>query len=401
MKKIRIILSALTLCLCLNAAAQSSAEKKSYNKALAKPTVKVLDKFMSKYPASVYFNEIHTLRDSILFASVDKEDAAAVKSFASAHPDSPLKDQIEGHIRRHNTSEVSRSEATAIAGADAVGWKMDNIDYVVSVNVSDDGRILLSTYLMDGTKAFGDRVIAKHELESSVSTRLVDSLAFVDFNSRNMLTFSYINEGKDGAQEYVAVLYDYVNDYSHSAMFYGTDILPEKSEGGYRIEGQCLETLSGGIMTAEQVWAINRLGENPALVPIAKADLLTNESIKWWLSRNEKAVASTAASRLSFGVLDPESSLVQAYGKAKKEKGDKYNAALFNLRGYTVIVAYVKASGEYLLVWCEPECKNKNTDRLLNTIYFEGNGSSLAMFYYHGRKTYKYRVNLSDKTLRK
>ncbi len=394
-------MTALALCLCICAAAQTPAETKLYGKTMAKPTVKALNKFLAKYPESVYSLEIQTLRDSTLFAVVDKDDAAAVKAFADSYPDSPLKARIYEHISRHNTSSVSRADAMKIAGTEAVGWKMDNVDYVVGISISPDGTISLSSYNMDGTKACGDRVITKHELGSSASTRLVDSLSVVDFNLRKMLTFSYINESSDGGQEYVAVLYDYRNDNAYNAMFYGSSLLPEPSAGEYRIEGQCLETLSGGVMTAEQIWAVNRLGGNQNLVPISRADLLTNDSIEWWLSKNSKAVSSSAASRLSFGILDQESSLVHAYGKASKEKGDKYNAALFDLRGYTVVVAYSKSSGEYLLVWCEPVCKNKKTDKLLNTIYFEGNGSSLAMFYYHGRKTYKYRVNLSDKTLRK
>ncbi len=393
---------ALAFCLSLNAAAQTPAETKLYKKALAKPTLKAYNKFLAKYPESVYSLEILTLRDSTIFASVDREDAAAVKAFAASYPDSPLMDQVHEHIRRHNTSLLPRSEAAAIAGTDAAGWKMDNVDYVAGVNISSDGSIILSTYHMDGTKAFEDRTIPKHELGSTVTSRLVDSIAVVEFNSRNMLTFSYINDNSAGEQEYVVVLYDYHNDYAHGAMFYGSSLLTSSSEDEYRIEGQCLEALSGGVMTAEQVWSMNKLGENPALVQLAKADLLTNESIKWWLSKNAKAESSASALRLNFGILDPESSLVQAYGKASKERGDKYNAALFNLRGYTVIVAYSKISGEYLLVRAEPVCKNKKTDRLLNSIYFEGNGSSsLAMFYYHGRKTYKYRINLSDKTLRK
>ncbi len=401
MKKIRIVISALVLCLCVNVAAQTPAETKAYTKVMAKPKVKALTKFLSKYPESVYSLEIETLRDSILFASVDKDDAAAVRDFASSHPDSPLKEIIYEHIRRHNTSGVSRSEAGTVAGTEAVGWKVDDVDYVVGISLSADGTIMLATYNMDGSKACDDRRIPKHELGSSVSTRLVDSLSVVEFNYRNMLTFSYINENTEGEQEYVSVLYDYLNDYAHSAMFYGTSLLEKSSDGSYKIEGQCLESVSGGIITAEQMWAINSLGRNPSLVQLTRADLLTGESIKWWTSRNGKAVTSKAPARLNFGVLDPESSLVKAYAKAPKEKGDKYNAALFNLRGYTVIVSYSKSSGEYLLVWCEPECRNRKTDRLLNSIYFEGSGSSLAMFYYHGRKTYKYRVNLADKTLRK
>ncbi len=401
MNRIKAIFSGLALCLCLNAVAQTPAETKLYNKTLSKPTVKAFDKFLAKYPESVYYQEIRTLRDSCLFVLVDKDDAAAVRNFASMYPDSPLKDEVEGYIRLHNTSAVTRAEAVKIAGGEAVGWKMDNVDYVVGVSVAGDGNFVLSTYSMDGKKTFDDRTISRYELSPPAGTRLVDSLCVVDFNSRNMLTFSYINEAGEGEQEYVVVLYDYHNDNVFNAMFYGSSLSEGEASGGYAIEGQCPETLSGGVMSAEQMWTVNRIGSNPSLKPIAKADLLTNESIKWWKSRNPNA-ESSASLRLNFGILDPESSLVREYEKAAKEKGDKYNAAYFDLRGYTVIVAFAKSSGEYLLVWCEPVCKDRKTDRLLKNIYFEGNGtSSLAMFYYQGKKSFKYRVNLAEKTLRK
>ncbi len=398
MKMMKQILSALALCLCLGVAAQTPAETKLYNKTLKKPTVKALDKFLTKFPESVYSLEIMTLRDSSLFASVDKEDAAAVKAFAEAHPDSPLKAQVAEVIRRHNTSLIPRAQARRIAGTDAVGWKMDNVDYVIGVALTPDGNVALATYATDGTKPVADRVIARHTLGAAGAARLADSLAVVDFNSRNLLSFSYINEDVDGGQEFVKVLYDYRNDYAYSAMFYGTSLLAKPSETEYRIEGQCLEALSGGMMTAEQMWLINRINENPSLVPISKADLLTDDAIKWWLGKNPNA--ATSARKLSFGALDKESSLVEAYGKTSKERGGKFNAALFDLRGYTVIVAYSKEKDDYLLVWCEPVCKDKKRGKLLNSIYFEG-GNSLVMFYYHGNRTYKYRVNLADKSLRR
>ncbi len=360
---------ALALCFCGNISAQTKAETKLYTKTLGKPSVEAYEKFLAKYPESVYSPEIKSLRDSV--------------------------------INSWNTSLLSRAEAEEIAGMTAAGWKMDQVDYVLGIKIGDEGSILLSTFDMEGAKAADDRVLPKHILGTPLSTKLVDDFCVVDFNSRKMLNFSYVNEVADGEAEYVTVLYDYRNDVAYNAMFYGTNLLAAGSSEEYMIEGQCLETLSGGVITAEQMWAVNRIADNPSLKVISEADLLTNESIEWWLERNTKAETSTAL-RLSFGILDPKSSLVSEYGKASKEKGDKYDAAYFDLRGYTVIVAYSKASGEYMLVWAEPVCADKNTDRLLKNMYFEGNGtSSIAMLYYQGKRSFKYRINLSDKSLRK
>ncbi len=369
MKMFKVIFFALALCLCGKISAQTKAETKLYVKTLDKPSVKAYEKFLAKYPESVYAVEIRTLRDSV--------------------------------INSWNTSPLSRAEAEAIVGAPAVGWRMDQVDYVLGIRIADDGSIALSTSDLEGNRVADDRVIPRHILGTPLSTKLADSFEVVDFGSRKMLNFSYINIISDKESEYVTVLYDYRNDVAYNAMFYGGNMLPEDSSEGYMIEGQCLETLSDGVITAEQMWAMNRIAGNPSLKVISKADLLSNESIEWWLSRNSKAETATAL-RLNFGILDPESSLVLEYGKAPKEKGDKYDAAYFNLRGYTAVVAYSKASKEYLLVWAEPVCSDRNTDRLLKNIYFEGNGtSSLAMLYYQGRRSFKYRINLSDKSLRK
>ena len=93
--------------------AQTPAETKLYNKTLKKPSVKTYDKFLNKYPSSVYSLEILTLRDSTRFAAVDKEDAEAVEAFAAANPASPIIGQVNEIIARHNTSPFSKEEALA------------------------------------------------------------------------------------------------------------------------------------------------------------------------------------------------------------------------------------------------------------------------------------------------
>ncbi len=399
MKKMKFILLALFVFFSFDAAAQTKAETDLYNKTLKKPTVKAFDKFLKKYPESVYAPELMTMRDSTLFAAVDQEDVLAVRAFMAEHPSSPIRDKVVEVLRRNNTSSVSRADACGIAGMDAVGFKMDNHEYIVGVNIAQQGYISVSTYSTEGIKIGDDRVIAMQQMGDVAGTRFADSLCVVEVRFDNMLTFSYINDCVNGEQEHVTVLYDYRNDNAYSAVFYGVDILTQPSDNAYGIEGLCSESVSAGIRTAEQMWVLDRVNSNSSLVPISEANLLTDNSIKWWYDNN--AGISSSAVRLNFGILDPKSSLITAYGNASAVKGEKYDAALFDFRGNTVIVACSKQSGEYLLVWCEPVCKNKDTDKLLNTIYFEGNKSTLVMFYYEGRTTYKYRLNLADKSLRK
>lgn len=376
--------------------AQTPAETKLYNKTMKKPSVKAYDKFLKKYPDAFYSQEILLLRDKELFAKVNKEDAQAVKAFALAHPESPLSEEIAAVIRSHNTSPLSKEEAKKIAAeySDAVGWRRDNVDHVMAVRL-DEGKITLQRLSLSGSPDAEAIPVQIHTLSDLVPAKLEGNLETVILGDRNYLSFSYLNEGPSSDREWVDALYDTEANVLYNVMFYGKEL---QAKEGPVIEGQCLEALSGGLQTAPVAWLMGKQGENPVLKQIARADLLTDESIAWWLSKNPDA--QTTARTVRFGALDPESSIVEMYKKARKENGKNFNAALFDLRGYTMICAYSKSTKDYILVWCEPVCKNRNRDPFINTIYFE-NDNTLDLFYYKGRTTFKVRVNLATKNLRR
>jgi hypothetical protein len=144
-------------------------------------------------------------------------------------------------------------------------------------------------------------------------------------------------------------------------------------------------------------YLVNDLNQDENLSIISEEDALTDDSIQWWLQNNPSAGDGKKRS-VRFGTLDPRCGLVAAFKKAKKEKSSRYRAALFDIRGYTVICVQDLSSGNYSLAWCERQCQNKKRDRLLNTIYFE-NETSLALFYYHGRKSFKRHLSLAAKKI--
>ena len=394
----------LTVC-ALNA--QTPAETKLYDKTMKKPSLKAYDKFLKKYPSSVYSLEIQTLKDSTLFAAVDQEDAAAVEAFAAAHPDSPIAAQVEAVIARHNTSPLTREEALAAlralapAAADAVGYRRANRDYALGLAAADGALSLYRGVLgTDGAWTLADiPAPERYTLDTKLSgCRLDGPVELVEINGKNLLSFNYINSLENNKNiEYVASLYDPSDGSFTHAMFYGRDMT---DKDGLKIEGQCPEALST-LATPENAWLLNRINSDPRLVPIAKADALTDDSIAWWLEKNPNA--ETNASRLNFGALDEESSLVAGFKKARardKDSSKSFTAAMMDIRDYTVIVAYSKTYKNYILVWCEPVCKNKNRDKLLNNIYFEDD-ANLALFYYKGKATFKNRINLASRTIRR
>ena len=360
-KRYLYLFLAFLMLLDFSAEAQTRGETNQYNNVVKRPSVKAADRFLKRFPKSVYVPKVLAIKDSLIVLS--------------------------------NTSDILHEDALRIAGdcLDAIGWKRDDVDHVIALDQGLDMRILSP----EGEYLEARSIPVYTLLEPSAPINLVLPLEVVaPLGKRNYLHFAYLN----GNSEYVEVLYLPEEDIVNQVMFYGNP-LPLAEGETYKIEGQSPEKMDGLSPTAEVMWLTARLDENPLLRPLAHEDLLTDESVKWWLGKNPNA--RTSASKLSFGRLDPESSIVAAYKKARKEKGRNSNVAVFDIRGYTVVCAASKAGGEYTLVWCEPVCKNKKTDRFLNSVYFDADGTTLNLFYYKGNTIFKYKISLPSQTIRR
>ena len=343
----------------------NKAETTLYQKTIAKPSVKAADKFLKKYPESVYAQKVHNIKDSLLTAAFIEK----------------------------NLSHISKEEALQKVGTclDAVGWKKDGAEHIVAISAVPQ-NIAVHILSPDGSPQTTKNipVYTLQDTPGSFELALPLEVASPLGPRRNYLHFAYRN----GAEEYVEVLYLPEEDIVHQAIFYGNPVGKDKRQ----IEGQSPEMMEGIVLAPEVSWLVSRLKDNPSLIPISNADYLTDAAIRWWLEKNPGAGSRSA--RISFGRLDPESSMVQAYSRAAKEKGKNCNAALFNIRGYTVVCVRSRTDGEYSLAWCEPVCRNKNRDKLLNTIYFDTDGVTLILFYYKGKTTFKYRLSTASHTLR-
>lgn len=354
------IIAGLLLVPAVNLNAQSRSETSLYKKTLKKPTVKSADKFLKKYPSSIYASKVQQMKDSLLYLVFVEQ----------------------------NVSQISHETALNVAGKalDAIGWKKDGKEHILALEDDFSLRVLtpagkleerrfLHVYTMDGL--------------NHVPTLVSPLEVVTPFGKQHQyIHFSY----RLGDTEFVEALYEPDQDLLSQAIFYGKP-LPEG-----RIEGQSPEMMEGVVQTAEIAYLAALLRENEALVPLSKADLLTDTAIQWWRTRNPKA--ETTATKLSFGQLDPESSLVEAFRKARKEKGRNGSAAQFDIRGYTVICYQSRKDGSCTLVWCEPVAKNKKTDKYLDTIYFENDGTTLDLIYYKAKTTFKIKISLPSQAVR-
>ncbi len=221
----------------------------------------------------------------------------------------------------------------------------------------------------------------------------VDSLKFKSFDDsalvrtfagQNFFTFSVLRENGASDAASTQVLYNLDTDGLQSVTFSGKYLKDGK------LEGTSNKEMLVGTERPEMQWAIARQAENPKLVELSRGNLMSDQAIEWWLEYNPKAL--TSASKVVFGALPAESSLVEAFKAAKKENSPKYRAALIRMRGYAVVVAYRKSSAAYYIAWVEPLGRKGAS---LNNIYFE-NDTNLALYYYRGNTTFKHHVNLAS-----
>lgn len=357
--------------------AQTKAETKLYNKTLSKPTVAAFDKFLKKYPTSVYAADILARKDTLL-----------------------------------NISPYSGAEAAAIAAEllpggmklVAVPDRREAVDRIYAFCLDGEGlaldqvRIVALEKGRDAWTVSGSFDAYASDAEGMAERDFADAPQALTIRGTRYLRFNYLLRSADGArQAYVAAAYAPQTDEFGCVTFSGKDI--RRDGDAYRIYGRSDEAMLSGLDRPWMRLLLKDVNDNPLLEAVPENLWLTDAAIEWWQEQNPDAL--TAATHLKFNILQKESSLVEEFARARGRKNSgKYTAAMFDHRGYTVIVAYQKADDSYVLAWVEPECKNPNRDRLLNSISFE-DANSLEMSYYQGNRMFKYHLNLASKNLRR
>ena len=368
-----LLLAAAPLC------AQKKAETKLYGKTLSKPSLEAFDKFLKKYPSSVYAPDILARKDTLLNISpYDEAQAAAIAGrFLSGGA------QIRAIADRREA--VDRIYALCLDGE---GLGLDQVR-IISFLDGPDGWTQESVYDAPASDAEG---MARREFVDETSVAAIRGVRFLFFN--------YLMSSEDGQQQsYVAAAYAPQTDEFGCVSFRGKHVSGTGHVPPYHIAGRSDEALLSGMDRPWMRLLLQRIQDNPWLEAVPENFYLTDAAIEWWLEQNPGAL--TNATHLKFNILQQESSLVEEFAKAKgKKNSSKYTAALIDHRGYTVIVVYQKADDNYVLAWAEPECKDHYRDRLLNSIAFD-DANTLAMSYYHGNRTFKYRLNLTSKNLRR
>jgi len=214
-----------------------------------------------------------------------------------------------------------------------------------------------------------------------------DTIQMQELGGKHFLTFGTLHENEESKDAVKStLLFDLGTEMLNALSFSGKRL----ADG--RIEGRSNRNMHSDPYKPEIVWAAEKMDADSTLFVLTDEALRSDQALEWWFENNP---AANKSSKVIFGALPEESTLVEAAKKAKKENSANYRAALFNHRGYTVVVAYRKSSGSWFLAWAEPVCKDKRRDALLNSIYFEKE-TNLALYYYRGKTTYKYHLSLAN-----
>ena len=407
----KLLLPILLISISTTIAAQSKSEIRQYNSAISKGTIKAYQKFIDKHENSSLVKTIIFKRDSLIYNKLDSNDILSYESFVKSYPSSPFFSQAKDKIKEMNTSKISRNQAMQAMmdvfggklsdkSVSAIGLKYDNKEHVIGLvfdktfsNAYKYDIVVLNDEFGTWKLARTDTQNLYFQRENQKEVTLDSSIEIVEIGSNRFIHFNYENiGGKFNYREFVTNLYDIRSASLFSAMFAGKEF-KKLGIGRLAIEGELMD-MGSGFKMIETEYLTKYILSSSFLVPISQDKLLADQAIEWWYSQNNKNKKT-----LSFGLLPNDNLIVKTF----KQSDDMIisqnnNVALFDIRGNTVICAYNRKTKDYSLVWCEQIPKNRKTEALLNSIYFESS-NSLVLYYYKGRTTYKVRINLANKRI--
>ena len=376
--------------------AQKKSETKLYNSTVALCDTVAFNKFLAKYPQSVYAPAIQAMKDSL--------------------------------IRVYNTSTLTKTQAAEIFKANVeaakngkygedflvLSGRKNNVEYILGViapasndplsfnviKIQEDGnggwQTLFNTsnsrYMQDDALTLFSLSPALDPFGKYAEAEevIIDNEKYLHFNYINFTEGTDPRSGwaKDGI-ELITNVISMQDESVFSAMYSGV-------RAGNTIEGSCPEIAQAGAMASSQMkYLLRAMRKIEALKPFDEEKEMTKKVIEWWYENNKPGT-----SKLSFGALDNGHPIVKRFLEDKYIESSKTNkATFFDIMGTTVICCYNKTSQQYLLLHCEKQPADPKTDKALNSLYFEKD-HVIALYYYKGKTAIKERIDLNTKTKR-
>ncbi|MDO4736901.1 MAG: hypothetical protein Q4B21_07815, partial [Bacteroidia bacterium] len=387
------------------AGAQTKAENKLYNSVLSKGDLKTANKFLAKFPESVYAVKVTRLRDSIIFNTLDSKDVTAYTTFLEQYPKSYFATAAGEKIAQLNTSSIDDSQAMQIAKElcgdsilGAKGLKSLNKEHIVAISapVGTSYTITVLQQTEDNWNKLSEHKEEIYTNDSALSDfTLTPNIQSVTVNGEQHLFYAYTNtttgvNKRSNLQnlnaEYVANLYSLKDNSVYNALYSGKSLqMPV-------IYGNSMDSAAGGAMaTPQMTWLLRHFGKNENLKPYNKELFRTQESIEWWYESNPQG-----AGNIQFGIIPDNSEMAERFKSSKgRERVGNYEVAMFDIANNTVVVVYNREESKYSLALCQKIPANKE-ELELGSFYGE-KGNTLVLYFYKGNNSIKKRLNLASK----
>ncbi len=367
----RSLIMVAALVACTLSPAQSRREARAYERTVEKATVESYTDFLRQYPESVFSEEISSRLDTALNVS-------------------PLSNRSATTLLR----AIMKERGEVFSTLKAAGVRRNGKDYIVGV-LPETGSVDSITFHISLRENNVWQIpfrykIPRCTLLSQVRHTYLDrGPEVVTIGGRRYLSLAFTNvSSNDDSREYVETLVSPYDGSIANAVFSG------RSRKGNRIEGH--QSPAGSADSLISAYFAGRFGANERLVTISSEDASSDLAMELWKAENPDAL--TDAPDVHFITLPEECSILEHYNRIhSRERVGLREAAMFNFRGNTIVCASSEG-GKAMLVWCEPECRDRTVDRCLNTIYFERD-AVLGMFFYHGKRVFKYRIDLNTGAL--
>ena len=277
---------------------------------------------------------------------------------------------------------------------EAAGFSLDGKEYIVAIDPAEESSGVDSITLYFSCKKNNiwqvpeiHRIHKYHKPGTTVNTHYYDGPATVVIAGRPYVNFSYNNVDIAGNYcEHIEVMIELPERKATLAAFGG------KLYNGRKLEGKQLYVNVEEEDENAMEYMTDKMEKLSYLVRINESDALSDRVMEEWIAGN--ADASGNAGSVNFIPIPENCSIAEAFDQRKlgKETSGRFSALLMNFRGNTIICS-ADSDGSKKLVWCEPQCTDRTSGKYLHTIFFEQK-STIALFYYHGRKSFKYRINL-------
>ena len=397
MKNFRtVLLLAISSLLFTPVFAQKKGETKLFKNTIAKGDTTSFNKFLAKYPNSVYAPTIQAKKESLIKSYnttiYSKEEAGRIFSENVAAAANKLYgvDFVALSARKNNKEYIVG--VIAPGKEDPYTLQIVRIDETAPGQWQESFSNNASRYMQDDNL----KLFSMASIDDIFNGKTTPQEVIID--GEKHICFYHLNytEGTDersgwpnNTAELVANLVSLGDGTLFSSIYAG-------ERNGNEIEGSCADIAQAGIMATPQMnWLMRSFGKSSQLKPFDKEKELTKKAIQWWYDNNPQG-----STRLNFGVLEENHPIVKRFLEDKYIESSKSNrATFFEIMGTTVICNYNKGTKQYLLLHCEKQPSDSQKEKSLNTLYFEKD-NTIVLYYYKGKQAIKERIDLNAKTKR-